>query len=101
MHRDIDWESFVRRVDGTVVLVPCMSFVLLLDQTDDAGIVDFYDRCCDALGGLLTHYQAEGMNGFRKLNAQGNAKVRAWFGGSSRTKPAYYIQMSAATRTSR
>ena len=94
-----DWESFVLTVDGTVVLMPCMTFVLFLHVTDDAGLHDFYRRCREALGDRITHYQADYMKTFRRLSDQGNAKIDAkvdsWFTVPPKKPNAYYyLRMS-------
>jgi hypothetical protein len=94
MNSNIDWTQFVQKVADTVVLVPCMSFVLYLDLTDDGGLIDFYERSREALGERFTHYQAEDMKGFRKIGAQLDTRVRGWFDSSKRGKPSYYLQMS-------
>jgi hypothetical protein len=91
---DVDWSGFVRKVEDKLVLVPCISFVVFLNLTDDAGILDFYDRCRAALGERLTHYQAESMKQFRKLDARGNGKMHEWFEQPKPAKRDYYIRFS-------
>jgi hypothetical protein len=81
-------------VGEATVVTPCAGFVLFLDLTDDAGLLDFYGRAREALGDRLTHYQAESMKGFSRLNARGNAMVPTWFTQPRKGKADYYMQMS-------
>jgi hypothetical protein len=94
MNPGIDWERFVLKVDEKAVIVPCLSFVLYLDLTDDAGLLDYYHRCRAALGDRITHYQAESMKGFARLNARGEAMVPTWFTQPRKGKVDYYMEMS-------
>ena len=72
MLQTIDWSGFHIKTGETVsIVVPCLEFVLFLDTTDDAGILDFYNRARSALGSRITYYQAESMTGFKKLNERG------------------------------
>lgn len=89
-----EFSQFVHRVDGTIVLVPCVSFVVFLNETDDAGLLDFYHRCREALGDRITHYQAASMKAFSRLDARGNAMVPTWFSQPRRGKVDYYMTMS-------
>jgi NmrA-like family len=73
---------------------PCVEVVLYLGRTNDAGLLDFYHRSRELLGGRLTHYQAEGMKGFRKLNERGEAMVPTWFTNPRKGKNDYYMLMA-------
>ena len=89
-----DWSGFHIKVNDTVsIVVPCLEFVLFSDTTDDAGILDFYNRAREALGSPITHYQAESMNGFKRLNARGESMVPTWFTKPREGKPNYYITL--------
>lgn len=90
----IDWSGFHVKVGDVLVVVPCLEFVLFLDMTDDAGILDFYQRGRAALASRITHYQAESMNGFTRLTARGEAMVPTWFTKPREGKPTYYIAFS-------
>lgn len=90
----IDPSEFTQAVDETPVVVPCMSFVVFLELTDDAGILDFYTRSREALGDRLTHYQAETMSRFAKLNARGDAMVPTWFTHPRKGKDSYQMFMA-------
>jgi hypothetical protein len=89
----IDWTRFTSAVEGKTVLVPSVAFELFLNLTDDGGLIDFYDRCREALGDRITHYQAQSMNAFRLLDKRGNAKVHTWFTNPQRVAN-YYLYMS-------
>ena len=89
----IDWTKFVCSLNGTAVIVPCVSFVAFFDLTDDSEILDFYERCREALGERLTHYQAESMKGCSPLNARADAMVRTWFKQPRPGKLNYFMQM--------
>jgi hypothetical protein len=82
------------RIGGTVVIAPCVEVVLYLGRTNDAGLLDFYHHSRELLGGRLTHYQAEGMKGFRKLNERGEAMVPTWFTNPRKGKNDYYMLMA-------
>jgi len=94
MNQTPDFETFHQKVGETTVIVPCLTFVLYLDLTDNAGVMDFYARCREALGDRLTHYQAESMKGFAKLNARANAMVPTWFAEPRKGKLNYFMQMA-------
>ena len=95
MSRTVDWSTLTQKVGEATVIVPCMSFVLFLDLTEDRSMLDFYSRCRDALGDRLTHYQAEGMNGYSKLNPRANAMVPTWLTQPRKGKVDYYMSMAA------
>src|ERR1700753_380554 len=82
------------RVGDVVVIAPCVEIVLYLGRTNDAALLDFYHRSRELLGGGLTHYQAEGMNAFRKLNPRGEAMVPTWFTNPRKGKEYYYMFMA-------
>jgi hypothetical protein len=79
MPLELDAARFTTRLDDKLAVTPCLEFVLYLDVTDDQAMLDFYERCRSALGGQLTHFQAEGMRGYAKLNTRGNSLVPTWF----------------------
>ena len=95
MLQTIDWSGFHIKAGETVsIVVPCLEFVLFLDTTDDAGILDFYNRARSALGSRITYYQAESMTGFKKLNERGESMVPTWFTKPRAGKLTYYITLS-------
>lgn len=94
MGRTIDWSTFIHKVGDTTVIVPCMTFVMFLELTDDKTLSDFYSRCREALGDRITHYEAESMNGFSKLSARANAMVPTWLTQPRKGKLIYYMYMA-------
>ncbi len=74
-----DVGAFELRVDDVPVVVPCVEICLFLDTTDDALILDFYNNAREALGGSVTHYQAESMSNFKPLNSRSESMVATWF----------------------
>lgn len=79
MTLELDSTRFTVKLHDKLAVVPCLEFVLYLDVTDDQLLLDFYERCRSTLGERLTHFQAENMKGFLKLNARGEALVPGWF----------------------
>jgi TseV toxin immunity protein TsiV len=93
MVEKIDWSKFVLEAEGASAIVPCVGFVLFLDQTNEAGILDFYNRSMEALGGLLTHYKTGSMANRATLNARARAMVPTWLE-DPRAGKDYFIQFS-------
>lgn len=71
-------------MDGFTVIAPCLSLEIFLYVTDDANVLDFYDRSRDSLAGHLTHYQTGAMRRFARLDARADAKVRTQISQPSR-----------------
>jgi hypothetical protein len=88
------YPQFTELVDGRVVLVPCVAFVIFPYQAGDAGLLDFYQRSREALGERITHYQAESMKRFAPVNARSNAMVPTWLAQPLRGKTSYYMILS-------
>jgi len=94
INTSIDWSACTVKVEGVQVVTPCLEFVVFLDITDDAEILDFYRRGRAALNGLLTHYQAESMSKAARLNARADSMVETWFNKPRSGKTNYYMLMS-------
>jgi len=93
----IDREHFELKIANTVVIAPAMAFVLFLDHSDPAGILDFYNRSMDAIGGLLTHYTAENMAGRSPMTGKAREIVPTWMA-KPRTDKTYSIQFRGCDR---
>ena len=86
---------FESKVNDTVVVAPCVQVVLYLDLSTEAGVLDFYQRSREALGGRLTHYQANAMRGLSKITPRAESMVPTWFTTPSKTRDQqYYMSMS-------
>ena len=94
MDQPIDLSGFHIKAGEVSIVVPCLEFVLFLDRTDDAGILDFYQRARAALGSSITHYLAESMKGYKRLDARGESMVPTWFTRPREGKLAYYMTMA-------
>lgn len=90
---NIDWANFVLKVDEVTLIAPCLKFVLYLDNTDDAGILDFYERSINALGNFITHYKAENMKRRARFDARASTMVPTWFK-RPRSGKTYFMQLS-------
>jgi hypothetical protein len=90
-----DWSTFNVSFDSARVLVPCVEVVVFFDSTDDDAILRFYQSCREVLGGDLTHYQAESMKTFAKLNSRANSMVPTWFTRPRPGKLDYYMFLSS------
>jgi len=91
-----DWDDFTLKIENAVAVVPCLKFVLYLDSTDDDGILEFYQRSMEALGGLITHYQAENMKTRGRLNERALTIAPTWL---KRPRPNkdYHIKFSGSS----
>jgi hypothetical protein len=90
----IDPARYTLRLDGVTAIVPCISVVLCLDETDPAGIQEFHDRGLEVLGGAVTHYRAEQMKRRGPITARVRKMLQTWL-----AKPApgkqYYLEYIA------
>ncbi len=78
MSKQTDLTNHRLTIDGVVAVEPCMQMTLYLFDTNNDGILDFYHRCMEALGGLITHYQAENMKKRAKLNQRALTMIPTW-----------------------
>jgi hypothetical protein len=74
----IDWSEFTLQVGDTMAIIPCLSFVLYLDVTDQDGILDFYQQSLKALGERITHYQTDSMDIRAPLTSRAQTIVPTW-----------------------
>ncbi len=63
---------------GELVVAPCLSLAVYLDETDPAQVLSFFQRAYDSLRPNLTHYLAERMREPAKITARGEGMVAAW-----------------------
>lgn len=78
MPRQIDISQFELRIDDVVAVAPCLRMALYVFDTNNDGILDFYQRSMEALGGLLTHYQAENMRDRARINKRALTMLPTW-----------------------
>jgi hypothetical protein len=85
----IDFSQFELRIKDNNLdvpaVMPCVEFTLFLDMTDSDGIMEFYHRSLDVLGGLITHYQAENMKARTEITGNAFTLLPTWI-----KRPNYY-----------
>ena len=86
-----DPREFALDVDGVDLLAPCMSFVLFLDEDDNAGIQEWHDRAVELLGPALTHYRALDQANRRPVTSRALRMLATWIARPSATR-AYYLE---------
>jgi TseV toxin immunity protein TsiV len=87
----LDDARYTLRVDEANLIVPCVSVVVCLDRTDQAGLQEFHDRGLEALGGAATHYRAEQMKGRASITARTRAMLQTWLAKPTAGKQ-YYLE---------
>ena len=73
-----DWSDFRIEEEGRVLLVPCLTFTLYLDETEAGPLQDWYDRAMTGIGQRLTHYVAENMVRQSNLTARARGMFPMW-----------------------
>ncbi len=63
---------------GELVVAPCLSFAIYLDETDAAQVLGFLHRAYEKLRPNLTHYIAERMRAPAKITPRAEGMVAAW-----------------------
>ncbi len=63
---------------GELVVAPCLSFAIYLDETDAGQVLGFLERAYETLRPNLTHYIAEQMRAPAKITARAEGMVAAW-----------------------
>jgi hypothetical protein len=72
-------DLWAKNRQGEIVVAPCLSLAIYLDETDPAQVLGFYQRATDALEPHLTHYLAERMRRPAKITPRASGMVPAWF----------------------
>jgi hypothetical protein len=71
-------ELWAKNDRGELVVAPCLSFALYLDETDLAQVLGFYQRAYESLRPNLTHYLAERMRQPAKITPRAEGMVASW-----------------------
>ena len=87
----LDVDRYTLRVDETTAITPCVSVVLCLDKTDQAGVQQFHDRGLEALAGAVTHYRAEQMKARAPITARTRRMLQTWLARPTAGKQ-YYLE---------
>lgn len=89
-----EWSNLEFRLDGVVVISPCLAFTLHLERIHESGILDFYERSMEALGSLLA-YSSAGTSSPRKVNSRTLATVPSWKGKMAQTRAGLQVSFSS------
>jgi hypothetical protein len=71
-------ELWVKNDRGELVVAPCLSFAIYLDETDAGQVLGFVQRAYEKLRPNLTHYIVERMRAPAKITPRAEGMVPAW-----------------------
>jgi len=91
---DMNWTKLMVDSGDIRVISPCLSLELFLDDVDEEGVLDFYERSREVLGDLFGYFST-GSGSMKKVTARALGIVPSWKGKMNKPEAGLFIVFSS------